>query len=136
MSLINYTGIKSYAISAKDLQKKNNTKDKTRISVFETILEKCYNKIRVSNEFNNEYCFFEFKDIAWGVSLYNIDKCLLYVSVELIKNGYKLEKIRRNMIFIDWRKITPIKQKAAPKAIIKNKGVSFGKNSIYTFDSV
>lgn len=137
MALINYPGAKKpYEISAKELQRKNAARNQPSTAVFDRVLEKCYNKIKLTNDFKQEYCFFEFKDFAWGMPIYNTTECLLHVSIELIRKGYKVRRFADDIIFIDWRIQPRAKPRAKSVAIApKKKSVSFGDNSIYTFET-
>jgi hypothetical protein len=81
--------------------KKKNSKNK----IFDSIIQKCHNKITKIAQQGGMTIFYEIPYIIIGMPLYNINDCIEYV-VEALRNNGLLVNIlpypSNNIIYISW----------------------------------
>ena len=107
-------------IEALHKQKKEKINHKNKI--YDTILQKCHHKIKSTAEIidspNN--CFYTVPPYIYGIPIYNINKCILYLVKSLMNNGFDVQYINPNILYISWEgKSNPKNFKYLEK---KNKG--------------
>jgi len=98
-------------ISINDLHKEIENRENKKIKIYKQMLEKCYKLIISTNKMNNNCCcIYKLSAITFGVPLYDVGECILYIMKDLNKRGFKIEHLPPNSIYIDWK----VKPKTEP----------------------
>jgi len=84
------------------LQKKHNAKLRTRLEIYEKILNRIYNRIDIASNVENTNCVFDIPEYIYGFPIYNIRACAEYLSKKLISNGFHVKYIKPNILYIYW----------------------------------
>ena len=84
------------------LQKKHNAKLRTRLEIYEKILNRIYNRIDIASNVDNTTCVFDIPEYIYGFPIYNIKACAEYLSRKLISNGFHVKYIQPNILYIYW----------------------------------
>ena len=67
-------------ININDLNSEINKKKKLKEEIYEMILEKCHNRIKLSAASNNlGFCFYTIPKYIYGVPIYDYHACLMYL---------------------------------------------------------
>jgi hypothetical protein len=83
-----------------EIEKRENRKNKT----YQTILEKVqYRIITVNKKSNDCYCFYLVPTFIFGVPLYDMTKCIIYIMEDLIGRGFKVNYTHPNLLYISWK---------------------------------
>ena len=93
-------------ININDLFKNKEEKEKHKEEIYDNVLKQCHRKIYRAVKLNpySNYCFYIIPKFMYGVPLYNINKCINYLFVNLNKNGFTLNYAHPNLILITWEK--------------------------------
>lgn len=87
------------------LQREQMKKDVLKNNLYKIILKRCGQRIVEANKkTRHTYCFFEIPTIIIGHNDYNITDCAKYLINELVKEGYVVDFIQPNYLYIDWGK--------------------------------
>ena len=85
------------------LQREQMKKNVVKSNLYKIVLKRCGQRIVDANKkTRNTYCFFEIPTILIGHSDYNVIDCAKYLISELVKEGYIVEFIQPNYLYIDW----------------------------------
>jgi len=91
-------------INIDELHKEKNEKIKHKNKIYEQILEKCHNRIKFSAKIidspNN--CFFIVPQYEYGIPIYNLNKCIVFIVKSLMSNGFEVTYTSPNILFISW----------------------------------
>ena len=83
-----------------EIEKRENRKNKT----YQTILEKVQYRIITTNKKSNDcYCFYSVPTFIFGVPLYDMTKCIIFIMEDLIERGFKVNYTHPNLLFISWK---------------------------------
>jgi len=92
-----------------EIEKRETRKNKT----YQTILEKVqYRIITVNKKSNDCYCFYIVPTFIFGVPLYDMTKCIIFIMEDLIGRGFKVNYTHPNLLYISWKEKP--KQKIQP----------------------
>jgi hypothetical protein len=93
-------------ININDLFLDQREKEKQKNEIYDNVLKQCHKKIirAVKLDPYNNFCFYVIPKFIYGVPLYNIDKCINYLVVNLTKNGFKINYTHPNLLIITWFK--------------------------------
>jgi len=89
-------------IKAADLFRKHQQKERKRWRTYDKILKQCMNEIERSSNNDLYFCFFVVPEILFGIPLFNLKKCIYYISSVLVKNGYSIKFNKPNILYISW----------------------------------
>tara|TARA_B100002019_G_scaffold164447_1_gene141997 strand:+ start:182 stop:601 length:420 start_codon:yes stop_codon:yes gene_type:complete len=91
-------------INITQLHKINEEREKFKLKVYESVLKKCHERIKFVSKLpkSNSFCFYVVPNILYGVPLYDINACIVYVVSALIKNGFYVAYTHPNLIYISW----------------------------------
>lgn len=90
-------------INIDELHKQQNEKKNRKKKIFEDILKKCHAKIKNTAKTEQVcFCFFKVPVYIYGVPLYDMKSCILYIVTALSKNGFDLKYHHPNLIYISW----------------------------------
>lgn len=115
----------------KEIQKRETLKNNT----YKMILEKVHYRIILTNKKSEDcYCFYVIPTFMFGVPLYNMTKCIIFVMEDLINRGFQVNYTHPNLLFISWKEKP--KQIQAPKeeklGLVDNK--SFNNTTYHPTD--
>ena len=83
-----------------EIEKRETRKNKT----YQTILEKVqYRIITVNKKSNDCYCFYIVPTFIFGVPLYDMTKCIIFIMEDLIGQGFKVNYTHPNLLYISWK---------------------------------
>ena len=96
-------------INIDELYETKQKKDLMRVSMYNNLLERIHNKIKIASrqKYNNEFCCFVMPEILIGFPNYNFQECLLYVIDCLNEDGFLTKYTHPNLLFISWRHCIP-----------------------------
>ncbi len=90
-------------INIDELHRKQDVKKNKKKEVFEDILKRCHNKIKATAEKQDDcYCFFKIPVYIYGIPLYDLKSCIIYITTALSKNGFDIKYFHPNLIYISW----------------------------------
>lgn len=139
-----------------ELYERKKEIDVQRVSIYNKLLSKIHNKIKISSRqhIDNEFCYYIMPEILIGYPNYNFQECLIYVTSCLQDDGFLTKYVHPNLILISWRHWVPqyvrdeIKKKTGKTIdkfgkemsqindVIPNKKVHFEKERSTTTPSV
>ena len=91
-------------INIDELHQQQNKKKNQKKKVFEDILKMCHNRIKkTAKTEDNRYCFFRIPIYIYGIPIYDMNACIVYVTTALSKNGFDIRYFHPNIIFISWQ---------------------------------
>ena len=91
-------------ININELHKINDERQKFKITVYDKILKKCHERIKFVSKTPKgaNFCFYIVPNIVYGVPIYDINQCIVYIVSALIKNGFYIAYTHPNLIYISW----------------------------------
>ena len=92
-----------FSINVLDIQKNQYEKDKSRLKIYNRILEKCYYKIKSSSDNESNFCFFQIPEYIPGEPIYNLTKCVIFMLQHLRKNGFISKYCHPFLLYISWK---------------------------------
>jgi len=100
-------------ININELFNDQSKKEKHKEEIYDNVLKQCHKKILRAAELNpyNNCCFYIIPKFIYGIPLYNLDKCINYLVINLSKNGFKINYTHPNLLIISWFK----KEESQPK---------------------
>jgi hypothetical protein len=84
------------------LQSKHNAKLRNKIEIYDKILNRLYNRIEISSDYNQNFCFFHIPEYIYGFPVYNIKSCAAFLIKKLLGNGLQVRFFHPNVIYIYW----------------------------------
>lgn len=89
--------------SVYDIHKEQKEKEDRNIKIYNIILKKVFQKIKITvkNSYNN-FCFFQLPEYLQGFPIYNMTKCLWYITNILHAKGFHSKYCNDHIIFIKW----------------------------------
>jgi hypothetical protein len=96
-------------INIEDLYEKQQKKDLKQISIFNKILNRIHNKIRITSRNRNgdKYIWFIVPEYIFGESVYQQADCIAYLVDKLEENKFYTRYMHPNALFISWAHIVP-----------------------------
>jgi len=89
--------------SIDSLHQEKTCKEKSKIDIFQVVLNKCIEKIVYTNRHTGQtYIIFEVPKILIGYPSYDLKSCILYLINALSKHQYLVEFIDPFYLYIDW----------------------------------
>ena len=95
------------------LRKVKDKKQERRIKIYDEILKNCHNKIVKHSNEDNDCCIYQVPEFKFGVPIYNLNSCMVYIIYKLRDNGFTVKYIYPNYIFISWKKSETEKEREA-----------------------
>jgi hypothetical protein len=130
----------SVNINIKHLQKEVAEREQKKIKTFEKILDTCYNKILQTNQKTNDCtCIFTCPPVVFGLPLYNLNDCVVFIMEKLIDKGFQVYFTNPNILFISWKTTTEqsyqpqlqLQQGPTRKLLTQNSSTSINPNNYY-----
>lgn len=103
-TIFNFNDEGSDKINMDELYEKKYNKDVSKHNVFNRILNRIHSRIKTvsKNDKNNNMCWFSFPEIILGMPLYDNNACISYCMNKLKENGFIIQYIHPNLLFISW----------------------------------
>lgn len=112
-------------INIDELHREQDKKRNQKKKVFEDILSMCHNKIKATAKTeDSRYCFFKIPIYIYGIPMYDLKSCVIYLVTSLSKNGFDVKYYHPNLVFISWLGKTNKsidEKKKTPQIITKSK---------------
>ena len=98
-------------LSIHDLHKEVEQRETQKLKIYQSVYEKCIQRIQNSNQKTTDCCcFFECPTFIFGIPLFDLGNCVSFIMNELMKKGFEVYYTHPNLIYISWKKKnTPIK---------------------------
>jgi len=92
-----------------DLYDKNFKRDLKQLSIFNKILNRIHNRIKLTarNKTTEKYIWFVIPEFIFGEPTYNQSDCIAYVVNKIVDNGFYAKYIHPNTLFISWEQWVP-----------------------------
>ena len=91
-------------LNINQLHKEIEIREKRKNKVYQNILEKVYYRIIQTNTKSTDcFCVFVVPSFSFGVPLYNITNCVIYIMEDLINKGFKVNYTHPNLLSISWK---------------------------------
>ena len=83
--------------------------DINRVSLYNKLLSKVHNKIKIASKqrINNQFCYFVMPEILIGFPNYDFNECLIYIVNLLENDGFLTKYIHPNLLLISWNHWIP-----------------------------
>jgi len=85
-----------------ELQAPLKEKEKIRNDIYDKVLKRCHNRIKMVARQPNTFCYFVVPEFVLGVPMYTFRDCKNYIISSLRKNGLAVNYIEPNLLFISW----------------------------------
>ena len=91
-------------INIDELNKINEDRDKRRLETYDKILKKCHERIKTvaHSPKGGTFCFYVVPAYVFGVPIYDVNTCIVYMVQHLIKNGFQVVYTHPNLLYISW----------------------------------
>ena len=91
-------------LNINQLHKEIETRERRKNKVYQTILDKVNYRIILTNQKTNDcMCLFVVPAFIFGVPLYNMTNCIIYIMEDLIDKGFKVNYTDPNLLTISWK---------------------------------
>ena len=106
-----------------DLFTQDKTDNSNKTKVYQKILQRAHNKIKITSRQRNNMkcCWFVIPEFILGLPKYNIELCTQYLMEKLDDNGFIVKYTYPNLLFISWNHYIPDYERMAIK---KEQGIS------------
>ena len=96
-------------INLEELYDKKKTYDLSKLSVYNKILNRIHEKIKITSrqKVNTQFCWYVIPEIILGVASYDRASCISYMLEELTNNGFVVRYTHPNLILISWKHYIP-----------------------------
>lgn len=96
-------------VNLDDLYEKKRLHDLRTLDVFNKILNRIHNKIKITSrqKLQEQFCWFVVPEVMIGVPRYNQSDCIAYLIDKLKDNGFLCKYIHPNVLFISWKHWIP-----------------------------
>ncbi len=90
-------------ININELHREQNRKDEKRLEIYENILEKVHQKIRLTSKTSDDkFCFFSVPIYVYGLPLFDVNNCIIFLTKKLSDNGFDIRYTHPNLLLISW----------------------------------
>ena len=89
-------------LNIKELYTSAKKTELEKYKLFDLILKKCHNKIKINADNKNIECLFQIPPFIFGKHLYDIEEVKNYIIKSLKLNGFMIKEYQDNSIYINW----------------------------------
>ena len=91
-------------INIDDVNKINEERDKRRLETYDKVLKKCHERIKTvaHSPKGGTFCFYIVPSYVFGIPIYDVNTCIVYMVQHLIKNGFQVVYTHPNLLYISW----------------------------------
>jgi hypothetical protein len=92
-------------VNIDSLHREQQEKLERKKGIFVKILQDCHNKIKLSarNSKESNNCFYAVPKYKFGVPLYDMRGCILFLTKSLVNNGFDVWYTHPNLLLISWK---------------------------------
>jgi hypothetical protein len=90
-------------ININNLHNEIDKRERRKKVVYREVFIKCCARVMTVNEKSNDcFCLFAVPTVIFGIPLYNMTDCIIYVMQELINRSFKVQYMHPNLLYINW----------------------------------
>lgn len=91
-------------INIDELNKINADRHVRRLEIYDNVLKKCHERIKTvaNSPKGGTFCFYIVPSFIFGIPIYDLNICIVYMVQHLIKNGFQVNYTHPNLLFISW----------------------------------
>jgi len=90
-------------INIEELHREQDRKEQNKSEIFVTILEKVHQKIKFTSTVSKDkFCFYSVPTYVYGLPLFDINSCIIYLTKTLSENGFNIKYTHPNLLLISW----------------------------------
>tara|TARA_Y100001970_G_scaffold292019_1_gene431554 strand:- start:2081 stop:2665 length:585 start_codon:yes stop_codon:yes gene_type:complete len=95
-------------VNIDELFEKNQQKDLKQLSIFNKILNRIHKRIQHTGKNKREkFIFYQVPEYLFGEPLYKQGDCIGFLVVKLEENGFEVQYMHPNTLFITWKNHVP-----------------------------
>jgi hypothetical protein len=107
-------------ININELHREQTKKDERRLEIYENILDKVHQKIKLTSKTSEDkFCFYSVPTYVYGLPLFDTNNCIIFLTKKLSDNGFDIRYTHPNLLLISWYE-KPVK-KSLPSLSGSNK---------------
>ena len=91
-------------LSAKELHKLQERREKRRVEVYHRIIKKIFLRIKALAQRGDEGTFYTVPDFIPGLPTYDLVHCINYITIYLQNEGFFVKYTPPNLLYINWKK--------------------------------
>ena len=82
----------------------NEDRYKRRLEIYDNVLKKCHERIKTvaHSPRGGTFCFYIVPTYIFGIPIYELNTCIVYIVQHLIKNGFEVNYTHPNLLYISW----------------------------------
>jgi hypothetical protein len=93
----------SKMLNIEELHREQDRKEQNKSEIFVTILEKVHQKIKFTSQVSKDkFCFYSVPTYVYGLPLFDINSCIIYLTKTLTENGFDIKYTHPNLLLISW----------------------------------
>ena len=96
-------------VNIDELYEKKQARDLKQLSIFNKILNRVHNRIRITgkNKRNDTHIWFNVPEYIFGEPVYDKGECIAYIVNKLEENGFLVKYMHPNTLFVSWQHVVP-----------------------------
>lgn len=96
-------------INLDELYEKKKTYDLQTLNIYNKILNRIHNKIKLTSRqyIDNQFCWFVVPEVMIGIPKYDHGDCIAYLIDKLNTNGFVIKYTHPSLLFISWKHWIP-----------------------------
>lgn len=100
---IDYPECPNNLLDINKLHKEIEKREERKYRVYQKILNKVHIRIITVNKKSNDcYCFFVIPKVIFGVPMYSVENCVVFIMKDLTSRGFQVEYTHPNLLYINW----------------------------------
>lgn len=92
-------------INIHELNRRRREKKKRDSEIYQRVLKRCHLRIRMSAHNLDTKCVYTVPQYIPGLPLYSLLDCIRFLKTNLRKNGFKVNSLGFDQLFISWRHV-------------------------------
>ena len=93
----------SKMINIDDLHREQDRREDNKMEIYNTILEMVHQKIKFTSKISKDkFCFYSVPTYVYGLPLFDINNCIIYLTKKLTDNGFDIRYTHPNLLLISW----------------------------------
>ena len=91
-------------INIDELNRINEDRNKRRLEIYDKVLKKCHERIKTVaySPRGGTFCFYIVPSFIFGIPIYDMNTCIVYMVQHLVKNGFEVNYTHPNLLYISW----------------------------------
>tara|TARA_B100000795_G_scaffold136703_1_gene102095 strand:- start:140 stop:556 length:417 start_codon:yes stop_codon:yes gene_type:complete len=91
-------------INIDELNRINEDRYKRRLVTYDNVLKKCHDRIKTvaNSPRGGTFCFYIVPSFLFGIPIFDLNSCIVYIVQKLIKNGFEVNYTHPNLLYISW----------------------------------